>query len=198
MGIVDISKSIFIIIVFVSMIMFSVFALGLQKLKDDWPKNKCNPSYMPFAKMVGVDPGENFNQCMAEVQESLMDTFLGPVNASIASIGKVAEGTVEATNSLRKTTSGLTLMIPSMEGQIFNIFGEFVVYLRKFTINLTSTMQKVMALATVFMNYILGFKYTAQSMWCGTVGNSLRAMQYPFSGKERDRLKYGDGLCKKE
>ena len=195
MGIADISKSFFIIFIFVAMIMFSVFAIGVKKLKEDWPKNKCSPSHMPFASMVGVDPKENFNQCMAEIQDSLMDSFLGPIKASVASMERVAQGTIDATNNFRKTASGLTSMVPSMQGQLFNVFGEFVIYLRKFTINLSSTIQKVMAIATVFMHYILGFKYTAQSMWCGTVGTTLRAMQYPLNKGAQKDAKCNDGLC---
>ena len=80
---------------------------------------------------------------------------------------------------------------------MFNILEEFVIYLKKFVLNLTSTMQKVMALATVFMHYIVGFKYTGQSLWCGTVGNTLRSMQLPgpFREKERDELRKKAGLC---
>ena len=60
----DIMKAILIFIVFGSLFFSQMFSIGLQKVKDDWPKNKCNPVYMPFASYLGFDTMKNFTECI--------------------------------------------------------------------------------------------------------------------------------------
>ena len=45
----DITLSIFIILTFVAMYFYNILAVGIKKIKDNWPKYRCNPMMMPFA-----------------------------------------------------------------------------------------------------------------------------------------------------
>ena len=57
----DIIKAVFIVLVFVLLYFFAKLTQGIEKLKLDWPKIRCIPSYMPFASYLGKDPIENFS-----------------------------------------------------------------------------------------------------------------------------------------
>ena len=53
-------------------VIFIIFGIGFSynkleeikvDFKKDWPDNRCNPFYMPFAKMANADPAGNFADC---------------------------------------------------------------------------------------------------------------------------------------
>lgn len=59
----------------------------LRTLRKDWPQNKCNPMYMPFAGIIADNPNEsklettakNYNFCINNILSSTISTFLEPI-----------------------------------------------------------------------------------------------------------------------
>ncbi len=182
MAVADVFLTIFIIVVFLIMIVLSVFTLGKDKFKRDWPKNKCNPAYMPLAGFADVDPKQNFSECIADIQGSMMSTFLGPLNATIGGISTITNGTMDAMNSFRGNLAYVTNLIPAFQGDLGTIFSNLVIYGQKTAAKLADTVERVISLTVVMMHFITGLNYTGKSLWCGNVGSTMRAMEYgPFN-----------------
>ena len=45
----DISKTIFIILIFLLLYFSTILTSGIQKIKDDWPQYRCLPTFMPLS-----------------------------------------------------------------------------------------------------------------------------------------------------
>ena len=56
----DLSLSFFILLLFIVLFGIDYFAIGFKKIKEEWPKYKCNPVVMPFAGTLGYDTNANF------------------------------------------------------------------------------------------------------------------------------------------
>jgi hypothetical protein len=77
------------LIIFVFFIATSYFYTlsHIRSLRKDWPQNKCNPIYIPFAGLIIDDPhksnlettSENFNFCVNNILSSIISTVLEPI-----------------------------------------------------------------------------------------------------------------------
>ena len=77
------------LIIFVFFIATSYFYTlsHLRTLRKDWPQNKCNPIFMPFAGIIANNPNEsnletsakNYNFCINNILSSTISTFLEPI-----------------------------------------------------------------------------------------------------------------------
>ena len=43
------------------------FANEIQRIKDNWAEQRCNPMIMPFASQFGYNTSENFQFCMGKI-----------------------------------------------------------------------------------------------------------------------------------
>ena len=75
----DISKTIFIILIFLLLYFSTILTSGIQKIKDDWPQYRCLPTFMPLAGYLGKDPVANFSYCVGNIQKDMMGFFLEPI-----------------------------------------------------------------------------------------------------------------------
>lgn len=190
MAVADVFLTIFIIIVFLIMIVLSVFTMGKDKFKKEWPKNKCNPSYMPLASFAGVDSKQNFSECIADIQGSMMGTFLGPINATLSGVTAVTKGTMNSMDSFRGSLAYVKNLIPAFQGDLGAIFSNLIIYGQKTSAKLADTVERVISLTVVMMHFITGLSYTGKSLWCGHVGTTMRAMEYgPFNAAGQKKAK---------
>jgi len=77
------------LIIFVFFIVASYFYTmsHIRSLRKDWPQNKCNPIYIPFAGLIINHPNksnlettsENFNFCINNILSSILSTVLEPI-----------------------------------------------------------------------------------------------------------------------
>ena len=77
------------LIIFVFFIATSYFYTlsHITSLRKDWPQNKCNPIYIPFAGLIIDNPhksklettSENFNFCVNNILSSIISTILEPI-----------------------------------------------------------------------------------------------------------------------
>ena len=89
MKFVDIIKALLIVVIFGLLFFSSILTNGLQDIKDNWPKYRCSPTYMPFASYLGYDTMENFSYCVGNIQKDLMGFFLSPIQYILGSMGAV-------------------------------------------------------------------------------------------------------------
>jgi len=61
---------------FILINLYVLINVQLEKIKQDWPLYRCNPSYMFFAD----DVVENFEYCLAQTSKSTFNEFSGALN----------------------------------------------------------------------------------------------------------------------
>ena len=104
-------------------VFFLVVWLGSQtvasfaEVKANWPKYRCQPSVMPFAKMYGHDVNENFNYCIKNVFAGQMGGFTGPFETILRSLIITCMGFLQNLNSLR-------VMLATLVGGVTKVFRE--------------------------------------------------------------------------
>jgi len=76
----DIIFTIMIIVIFLGLYVANILAIGMKKVKDNWPLYRCSPAVMPFASIFGHDVGDNFMQCIQATQSGYMDYLMMPLN----------------------------------------------------------------------------------------------------------------------
>lgn len=77
------------LIIFIFFIATSYFYTlsHIRRLRKDWPQNKCNPIYIPFAGLIIDAPNksklettsENFNFCVNNILSSIISKILEPI-----------------------------------------------------------------------------------------------------------------------
>ncbi len=109
------------------LIMIILLSLGLylsislsdvKEIKENWSKNRCRASVMPFASVYGFDTQENFRYCMSNIMTAEAGPLLGPVFQILGTIiGSVA--------IIINTMNSFRIQIATMMGGINTVFQNF-------------------------------------------------------------------------
>ena len=78
----DTLNSITIIFLFIILIISSILALGLENMKENWDKYRCNPMAMPFAGYLGQDTMDNFVFCISSIISSKLIPYVNHLTQS--------------------------------------------------------------------------------------------------------------------
>jgi len=103
------------------------YILGhLQPIKADWPVNRCNPAYIPFAGIINPPEngsamdytGENFEYCTQNVLKEITGYFLAPfyylmtvIRETIDEMRKAADAIRQEFDKVRDALSNITAQI---------------------------------------------------------------------------------------
>lgn len=81
----------------------------IKTLRKDWPQNKCNPIYIPFAGLIVNDPNnsalettaQNFNFCVNNILSSIISMILEPIYYFVKLLIEVWKEIIIAIQSIR-------------------------------------------------------------------------------------------------
>ena len=97
----DIARVILIVLVFGILYAVNILAVGIERIKQNWPLYRCNPMIMPFASYFGKDTEQNFSQCVGKLQSAL-------AGVGFVLIGKQAISAAASFNDLQNRLKLLT------------------------------------------------------------------------------------------
>ena len=115
----DITLTIIIVITFIALYLFNIFAVGIQRIKDNWPIYRCQPMIMPFASWFGHNTSKNFAYCIQNIQTNFMDDLLKPMNLNIGILDKLTSGLSTNLNFGRGFMSGFRFNLGDIFSNIF-------------------------------------------------------------------------------
>ena len=106
---IDILITIFIIGIFFWSIAYFYILGHIRPIKADWPKNRCNPAYIPFAGMINSPEGsssfdytgENFEYCTQNILKDISGYFLQPFYYLLHLITETLNEMSKAVNAIR-------------------------------------------------------------------------------------------------
>jgi hypothetical protein len=97
----------------------------IKEIKDQWPKYRCNPIFMPLADNIQ----QNFQYCIQSGQSSFMGHLLQPLTTAASEITDVLGQSTNDVNNIRKmfdkTRKFLFTIIESIFGLFLNLVVEF-------------------------------------------------------------------------
>ena len=177
----DIIKAILIIVIFAILFFSSIITNGLQDIKDNWPKYRCSPTYMPFASYLGYDTMENFSYCVGNIQKDLMGFFLSPIQWVLGSLGSVLSNLLDSFQMIRVVIDKLKDSFGFIIGDVYGMFVNIIMQFQKLLIKTKDTAMKLIGIVTTFIYMIEGGSLTGQSINKGPIGETLRTICFSFS-----------------
>jgi len=189
----DMCLALLIVLVFVGLYVFSIVSVGLKKIKKDWPKYRCNPMVMPLASQFGVDPMQNFTQCIGNMQSNSMGFFLQPIHYVTSLLGNLGGDMTTAINNVRNVIAYIRSMVSNIVGDIFGVFLNILIQVQRITIKLKDLTMKIVGVLTAIL-YVMGSSMKlGESIWNGEIGNILRTLCF----KENTPIKLDSGKLTK-
>jgi len=94
------------------------FANELQRIKDNWAEQRCNPMIMPFASQFGYNTSENFQFCMGKIFNMHSASYMG-------SFGSITARFTGLLTSIFSSISSMRNVIATLGGGINVVFQEF-------------------------------------------------------------------------
>ena len=170
----DVLRTILIFVIFGALFFSQLFSVGLKKVKEEWPKNKCNPIYMPFAGYLGFDVTKNFQTCVANIMNSLMTRFLEPVLTSIKWVTGLAANILKTVTQIRSVLFNMKNQIMQIFKDIMSIFLNVLIKFQKITIKMKDLMMKMGGTMATVVYIANGFKMIGESIWNGPIGYVLK------------------------
>ena len=187
----DLVLTIIIILIFIGLYVFNIIAIGIQNIKDNWPKYRCNPVVMPFANSFGQDPLANFTYCVQNMQKSYMSYLLQPVNYSINLVGNMGNKLSTDLNFARKFISNMRGFITNIIQSVFGVFFNLIIEIQRIIIGFKDMIGKTIGIMVTLMYMIDGTVKTMQSGWNGAPGKMIRIAGRCFDGNTPIALETG-------
>ena len=190
MNIYDITLTITIILVFIFLYLAPLLSIGIQNIKNNWVKYRCNPIVMPFAGFFGEDPSQTFNFCIQSMLKDFMNFLLLPIEQTLNVVGSLGGGFSDAINDVRKIMDNIRNFITEIVQSIFGVFLNIMIEIQKLIIKIKDTMAKFMGIMATLLYLIEGSIDSMQSAWAGPPGELTRKLC--FDPSTTLRLKNGE------
>ena len=175
----DILLSIFIIIVFASLQLFNVLAIGIKNIKDNWSLYRCNPILMPFSSIFGHDATTNFTYCTQNMNSNFMPYLLDPfiyLTKNLSQMGsQIANNNAGLLGLGSSSKDGIFSIIDSGVSTTVNIFVVF----ENIIIKLKDTFSKLIGVVVTIIYLLQGIEITGE----GAI-NSVPGQLIGWIGKE--------------
>jgi len=164
----------FIIITIIILILISYFhtMINIQPIVDDWPNQRCNPAYIPFAGFITHPEGvsatdytsENFTYCTQNILSSVTGFAVQPLTSITNALQSIANIIKNAIQSIRamfdKVRSSMQAVSQEIMGRIMNI----MMPLMQIIISFKDLVSKIQGTMTAGLFTLLGGYYTLKSL----------------------------------
>lgn len=166
----DITKSILIFVIFLGINFFMLFSIGLKSIKDEWPKYKCNPIVMPFAKFFNKDPIKNFESCIQNIQNIHMGSLLDPLYHTMGLVSNIGDEIMEGVLGFSGILNLLKFNLGSTANLAVEIAINILVEMQSLIIKFKDMINKLVGVFVTFVYLIAGTESTALTIWQGLPG----------------------------
>jgi len=168
------SLVLFIIITLIILILTSYFhtMINVQPIIDDWPNQRCNPAYLPFAGLITHPEGvsasdytaENFTYCTQNILSSITGFAVQPLTLLTSILQNVVDIVKNAIQAIRamfdKIRSSMQGVSEEIMGRIMNI----MMPLMQIIISFKDLVSKIQGTMTAGLFTLLGGYYTLKAL----------------------------------
>lgn len=172
----DILLTFLIILIFIILFSANILSVGIEKIKKEWPKYRCNPVIMPIANVFGEDTMKNFAFCVQNLQSTFMQDLLQPVHYTEKLMSDISKEFTDAINSIRAFFNKIRNMIMSIIKDIMGVFLNLLIGFQHMIISIRDLFQKTIGTLTVFLYLMEGSIMAMKSGWEGPPGQMVRHM----------------------
>ena len=166
----DFAFVLYITVFFSMMIGLLGLKLNVKQIKDDWPKNRCNPIYMPFADDIET----NFVHCMQTTATAFSPFLLEPLHELTKSVADIASSNMFSINALRIANSNFRGSMMFNFSSIMDSMININISFQKNSIAIQDIIGKITGVALTIMYLVDTTISTLGSTWNGPPGQLLR------------------------
>jgi hypothetical protein len=178
---------IYINLAFIAQIVAMYYFTAIKEIKDNWPKYRCNPMYMPLSDNMQ----EDFTYCVQSMQLNYMGYLLQPITYVTSSLSAMGAGFVNNIDSIRSMTSNIRTFSSTMLQGVFSVFLNIVVSFQKMMVSTKDLVAKQLGVMVTMMYIMDGSMKTMNSTWGGPPGQMVRALGKCFHPDTKVKLNNG-------
>ena len=176
MGASDLILTILIFTIFIGLNLFTILAVGIKNIKNNWPLYRCSPMVIPFANVFGHDTGDNFTYCVQNIQSSYMGELLKPVFYGLSNMSSITKNITDSTQAARGEFNKIRTFVSSIITSIMGVFLNLLIVVQKIIIIFKDTVGKVLGIVTTALFFLSTLVQTTQSIVDGPPGQLVLAL----------------------
>ena len=184
----------FLNLLFVAYIGGTFYLSSIQDIKNNWPKYRCNPMYMPLSDNIE----EDFTFCIQSMQSNYMGYLLQPLTSVTNSNTNILSSAVSEINSVRAMFDKVRTFFSSAIQSVFGIFLNLVIEFQKITIGMKDLIGKTIGIMVALMYMMDGSIKTMNSAWNGPTGQMVQSLGKCFHPLTKVTTKNGEKKCMKD
>tara|TARA_B100000575_G_C23143118_1_gene665888 strand:- start:8608 stop:9786 length:1179 start_codon:yes stop_codon:yes gene_type:complete len=168
--------TIFLLIIFVLVIGYLLVQINLEPIKKDFPKNKCNPAYIPFAGFIAKPPDQtameftasNFSMCINQVLTMIVHNYTKPVNTVVNMITAAFKALMQAIAIIKKNVYRIKNILNEVMNLIMSRIIAAILPFLKIIIKLKDLFGKMGAMMNAMLSMLIGL-YLGAKAWIGSL-----------------------------
>lgn len=163
-----------IFLILLTFIIYSYFDIKnrIKPIKDNWSKEKCKPSVIPFAGIINAPEGtskiqftaNNFAGCLNTILESVTSYALQPIYTLLMLIPKMILNILDSLNSIRQTFYNTRNSIEDVTKNIYSRGMNTTVPIIQFIMNVKDTIAKTHGIFTSSIFTLFGGYLTTRAL----------------------------------
>ena len=168
------SLVLFIIITLIIIILITYFhtMINVQPIINDWPNQRCNPAYMPFAGFITHPEGvsaidytaENFTYCTQNILSSVTGYAVQPLTSITHLLQSVSNNINNSIQSIRGMFDKVRTSMQSVTEEIMGRLMNIMIPLMQIIISFKDLVSKIQGTMTAGLFTLLGGYYTLKSL----------------------------------
>lgn len=169
----DVWISVIICIVFSLVISYYYYTNVLEVVRADWPNQRCNPLFIPFAGLIHKPhnqtkleyTADNFNGCIKSMLKSIVEAAVEPFALTMRILNDACQKLIESFDLLRGLIKDLRNQYSSIIKQIYSGMTNLVISFITFLVKMKDSMSKIHAVLTTAFYSMVGAYLTMQSLF---------------------------------
>lgn len=89
-----------IIILYLFLFLLNFYIKIIIAVKQNWSEYRCHPLAIPVASLFGEDPSKNFDDCVGNMQQGMMDSYLDPIYSNFDEMNTLNAETTQSAQGL--------------------------------------------------------------------------------------------------
>jgi hypothetical protein len=185
---------IFINLVFILYIIGIYYYITIQDIKNNWPKYRCNPTYMFLSNNITND----FNYCIQNTQSNYIGYMLQPLTFVTQSITSSLGNFTNEINMIRAMIYKMRTYFSETIESVFGVFLNLVIEFQRITISIKDIIAKTIGILVTLLYTLDGSVQTMNSAWKGPPGQMVRGLGKCFHPNTKMQLLDGSYIYMKD
>jgi hypothetical protein len=145
---------------------------NVQPIIDDWPNQRCNPNYLPFAGLITHPDdisasdytSENFTYCVQNITSSISGFAVEPINFTVNILNKMVDFIKNSLQKVRDMFAKVRTMFQNISEELMGRIMNIMIPLQQIIIGLRDFINKTQGTMTAGLFTLLGSYDTLGSL----------------------------------